>query len=185
MADDFKPFSDGERSFLRTVIGGFRQSYADESSWVNRLEAALDDADYWRSRASKPTVDDSELAGELELRKEECSSLCALVESIYAVCRKVGFEQDDGDELRSVQQLADALTAERAKSAALQHQLETVTAASASHEPVGWVARDVRGVWVSDDGEIDGPSIYWGGAVPCDRRRRVYLGPAEPLEVPK
>lgn len=159
-----------------------------------------------------------QLSDKLTEERKRSAEYVKLIGDMYQVCRSHGFPRDGGDEYEAVRQLADALTAERAKVvglekrlydtttaanrdvADLQHELETERAAAAQRaqesqlEPVGWAHigpdngqcyffRDRR----QSSYDIPADGMYDAVEAVSDKgtARRVYLGPAEPLEVPQ
>lgn len=146
-----------------------------------------------------PTSDDSELQGELDLVVSRNRTQTNRLGAIHGVCDYMQIDNSD-DPLECVQRLADALTAERAKVSELQHQLETANAANARRaeesqlEPVGWAhiapdngrcyfcrERRNNAYFNPADGMYEAVEL----ASKQNTARRVYLGPAEPLEVPQ
>lgn len=144
-----------------------------------------------------PTTDDSDLLGEIDLMRDELRRQRERFQLTYDILASQGISA--GQKLDSaVQQLADALTAERAKVAELQHQLETANAANARRaeesqlDPVGFVWRRNGTGAIEIDSEFKGDRlggvgayVTFDGNVKSCTTYRVYLGPAEPLEVPQ
>lgn len=173
MSDDFPTYepgllSDANRESLRTLISRVRK----DNGWANRLEQAMDSENYWRSRASKPTADDSELQGEIDLLRAKVATLQS--------------------ELADVKREAEAA----------RLFVETQTAAAAHRaeesqlEPVGWACRDEnRDAFIHFCDKVpdaqSGSYMSFGhkmsyaeplnGSLQFLNHRRVYLGPAEPL----
>lgn len=110
-----KTLDDDDCHFMRTIIDGFRLSYADESMWVDRLEMALDSADHWRKRAEAA---EANRGGDPELLYE--------LNCIEAACMNAGIDRKNLTVFVMVSKLSDAYRSEKERADRLQRKLESI-----------------------------------------------------------
>lgn len=160
-----KTLDDGERHFMRTIIDGFRLSYADESMWVDRLEMALDSADHWKKRAEAAEAtrgDDSELAGEVEVLRKDNITLKEAIRDVRHVVEEELTGNINAHSVVAVKQLADSYRAEKERADRLQDELDGMRDVAELHRAKAlWGYNPVKDV------------IVWGSEESVDSLKQV------------